>query len=192
MRFELTLIEPLKLIDMVKLIKFSFVIMLFACGTVIAGQKSDSKKADRKLKKVEAFEEMVELVKNKPIEFVAERAYPSGYRNVDLFSNPNHLRIDNDNADIAMPYFGRAYQVTPGERGGFYTESEIEDMKLEVNEKKRKVKMDFVLRNKNDLYTCSLEVFGSGSATLSIISNNRNSISYNGSVSEWIEDGKEE
>ncbi|MGQ1784077.1 MULTISPECIES: DUF4251 domain-containing protein [unclassified Saccharicrinis] len=172
---------------MVRLLKILLVIVLVAWTTMLWGQGVDRKKTEKRLQKLEAFEELVVMVKEKPIEFVADWAYPLGYSNVDLITNPNHLRLRNDSVYMHMPYFGRAFQVTPGERGGFYAEENIRDKKMKVNERKRRIRIEFMVNGENDRYQCFIEIMGKESATLSISSNNRSSISYSGDIREWKE-----
>ncbi len=151
-------------------------------------QNTDKSPTDKRSKKTQAFEQLKVMVKEKPIEFVAERAFPMGYKNMDLFSNPNHLRISGDSVFVYMPYFGRAYSVTPGERGGFHFEGIMLNEELKVDDKKRRITLAFLMKEGNDQYQFYLEIAGKENATLNINSNNRSPISYNGNVEEWVKE----
>ncbi|SMO81427.1 protein of unknown function [Saccharicrinis carchari] len=170
---------------MVKNIK---VVLLLALVFVIAnawGQNAAKSRTDKSTKKTQAFEQLKVMIRDKPIEFVAERAFPMGFKNMDLFNNPNHLRIVGDSALVHMPYFGRAYSVTPGERGGFHFEGLMRNKKVKVDERKRRIRISFEMKESNDQYQFYLEITGKENATLNISSNNRSPISYHGKVEEW-------
>ncbi len=168
---------------MVKNIKVVLVIALvfvFANGWCQNSDKSSNK--------MQAFEQLIVMIKDKPIEFVAQRAFPMGYKSMDLFSNPNYLRISGDSAYVSMPYFGRAYSVTPGERGGFHFEGILQKKELEVDDEKRRITLAFSINEDSDQYQFYLEIVGKENASLSINSNDRSPISYNGEVWEWIKE----
>lgn len=141
---------------------------------------------DERTKNILAFEQLKQMVEDKSVEFVAQRAFPMGYKSIDLFSNPNHLRILGDSAFVYMPYFGRAYSVTPGERGGFHFEGFMQNKELKMDEKKRRITIAFSMKEGTDQYQFYLEIAAKENATLHINSNNRSPISYNGDVAEWI------
>lgn len=168
---------------MVKNIKVVLVIALvfvFANGWCQNSDKSSNK--------MQAFEQLMVMIKDKPIEFVAQRAFPMGYKSMDLFSNPNHLRISGDSAFVYMPFFGRAYSVTPGERGGFHFEGVMQNKEFKMDEKKRRIAIAFSMNEGIDQYQFYLEIAGKENATLNISSNKRSPISYNGDIKEWIKE----
>lgn len=173
---------------MVKNIKVVLVIALTLLSTNAWSQNTDKRGSDARSKKVQAFEQLKEMVSDKPTEFVAKRAFPMGYKSMDLFSNHNHLRISGDSAFVYMPFFGRAYSVTPGERGGFHFEGIMQNKELKVDEKKRRITLSFSMKEGNDQYQFYLEIAGKENATLNISSNNRSPISYNGDVEEWVKE----
>ncbi|WP_075601671.1 DUF4251 domain-containing protein [Saccharicrinis aurantiacus] len=160
-------------------------LVLMVSISTITAQDKLSKKEKRQLEKLEEFEKLQDLISNKKLEFIADRAFPTGYRNVDLTTNPNFLRISNDSAHAEMPYFGRAFSATPGERGGIRFESEMIEKSIEINEKKMKVTLIFEIKDDGKNYRCILDMFGGGSASLSVGSDHLQQISYNGNIEEY-------
>ncbi len=175
---------------MTKLLKLGLLVVVFFMSTIVWGQDAENRRAAKKLKKQKAFKELMQAVNDKSIEFEADWAYPMGYNTVDLNGNSNYLRISNDSAFIDMPYFGRAYQVTLGERGGFHAETIMENKVVKVNDKRGEIKIEFSLKGESDKYQCTLEIMGKNSVTLRVTSNNRSSISYRGKFEEWIKKKK--
>ncbi len=173
---------------MVKNIKVVFVLALFFVFTDAWCQSTETTILDKRSSKMQTFEQLKVMIKEKPIEFVAQRAFPMGYKNMDLFSNPNYLRISGDSAFVSMPFFGRAYSVTPGERGGFHFEGIMQNKEFKMDDKKRKITIAFSMKEDNDQYQFYLEIAGKENASLSINSNDRSPISYNGDVEEWVKE----
>ena len=170
------------------LVKIIVVLMFLGVGMEMHAQDVKSKKAERQLKKEQAFNELVKMVNDKSIEFEAEWVHPLGFSSINLISNANHLRLRNDSVYMHIPFFGRAYQSTPGERGGFYVDNNMLDKQVEIDKRKKRIRINFKVDSSEDCYQCQLEIMSKESATLGIISNNRSSISYTGHVREWKEE----
>ncbi|MCP4310912.1 MAG: DUF4251 domain-containing protein [Bacteroidetes bacterium] len=81
-----------------------------------------------------------------------------------------------------LPYFGRAYQASYGGDGGIEFEGKSENFNITLNEKKRTIKIQFQIRGNTDRYDLFLTVGSSGFGTLNINSQNRQPISYTGTV----------
>ena len=173
---------------MVKNIKVVFVIVMVFGFANAWCQNTGKSSTDKRSKKIVAFEQLKVMIQEKPIVFIAERAFPMGYKSMDMFSNPNHLRILGDSAFVYMPFFGRAYSVTPSERGGFHFEGIMQNKEMKVDEKKRKITIAFSMKEGNDQYQFYLEIAGKENASLNISSNNRSPISYHGNVEEWVKE----
>jgi hypothetical protein len=80
-----------------------------------------------------------------------------------------------------MPYYGRVYSAAPytGD-GGLKFEGEPQEFKVEKGKKNYSVTA--VVKGGTDNYTLNMTVSFDGSASLSIISNNRSTISYSGDI----------
>lgn len=167
-------------------IRFLFVLALFIAVNNAWSQDDLSNKEKKDIKQQERLAQMTELVNDKSIEFVADRAFSTGWSSVDLTTNSNYLRVFNDSAFTDMPFFGRSYQHTLGESGGIQFDNKVKERKITVNEKKGKISVSFKVIGKNDVFQCQLDIFDFESASLTIISNNLQAISYNGKITEWI------
>lgn len=111
--------------------------------------------------------------------FKAQTVLPSRGRTIQLNSDYD-LRVAGDTLRSYLPYFGRAYSAPIGSRGGGYDfiSNEFEY----VQQDRRKGGWNIVIRPKdnNDVREMYLTVLENGSATLRIVSNNREPIAYNG------------
>ncbi len=152
------------------------------------GQKKKSKKE----KRMEQFAETKKMVDSKQFIFVPNRAFPTGGRSIDLTTNYGFIKIMGAKTEGDMPFFGRGYSIPYGGDGGIkYDKTEILDEKIELNEKKMRVSYSFEAKGQNDTFVIRMDIGYNGGTSVSIISNNRSQISYNGEISV-LEDKKED
>jgi hypothetical protein len=155
-------------------------VMMFMIMTSAYSQEKSKKeiKEEEKLKKQMQIEA---LVNSKEFVFVARYAIPSGGRQVDLTSNPNYVKFHPALLDGYMPYFGTAYSgIGYGGDSGIKFKDKPETFTIE--KKKNNFQIDAEVKGENDTYRLSLSVTFEGSTSLSIISNNRGFISYQGEI----------
>jgi len=142
-----------------------------------------SRKELKEEKKIEKQKEVEALISSKVFTFVATNAYPQGARSVNLSTNPNFVNFSPDLMKGSMPFFGRAYSGGAyGGDGGIEFDASPEEFSIES--KKDNYIVSVVVKGKNDTYRLNMTVTSSGSASLSVNSNNRSTISYQGSVGE--------
>jgi hypothetical protein len=151
--------------------------MLIGFGQEKTKQQIKEEQKLAKQKKVEA------LVDSKVFEFEGRMAYPQRGRNIDLTTNPNYLQFKNDSIHSEMPYFGRAYSIPYGGGGGLSFKGPIKDYLIKKNKKNFTIKA--TVRDNSDSYQITLTVFFDGGASLTINSNNRDSINYSGDIKEF-------
>lgn len=127
------------------------------------------------------MQKMEELLNSKQFEFVGNMAYPQSGRSIDLTTNTNYFRVKNDSIHSEMPYFGRAFAgVGYGSDSGLSFKGPMSNYIIKKNKKNFVVKTN--VKGSSDSYSIVLTVFSDGGATLSISSNNRNTISYRGEL----------
>ena len=85
---------------------------------------------------------------------------------------------------VYLPYFGRAYNVNPGDaaNGGFRFESKDFAVRKSLT-KKGNTLLNIIPNDQRANFVFNLEVFKNGSAFLSISSNDRQPISFDGNIS---------
>lgn len=160
--------------------KMMQLVFLLLISTIpVAAQKSD-RKAEKERKRVEKEKETAALVESKSFEFRASRAIPTGYKTMDLTTNPNFVKFSNDKIVSEMPYYGRAYSVPYGGDSGLKFEGKPEVFTVE--KKKKNYQIEVKVKDKSDYFTINLTVSFEGSSSMSISSNNRTTISYSGEV----------
>ena len=154
----------------------TFLLIIVLSNTAVAAQAQE----------IEVIEELVESGK---FLFTADRALPSGGRTIDMMNRANKVEFNGDNAKGDLAYFGTAHTASAAyssDGGGIKFDGEMINKEIKV--KKKKVIMSFKVKAPGEQYICSLTISPSGSASLSISSNNKSSISYNGAVTAMEEE----
>ena len=138
------------------------------------------------------------VIEKKEFDFNATKAFPTNYDVINVMNSMpgstatrilnlspgNGFNLKKDMFSVALPYFGRAFNVNPGDagNGGISFESKEFYVKKSATKKGNTL---FVItpRDQKENYVFNLEVFKNGSAFLSVSSNNRQPISFDGNIS---------
>jgi hypothetical protein len=137
-----------------------------------------SKKELKNARKSEEFNATVALVNTQDFKFSANKALPLEGPSVDLTTNPNYLIIKQDSVYCSMPFFGRAFNIRYNEPGGFHFSGITEDFKIVKDSIKMTINLSFRYKDSSDSYQFQMSINNMENASLSILSNNRASISY--------------
>lgn len=152
--------------------------MVFSLTNATSQEKS--KKQLKEEAKLEKQKQTELLVDSKEFVFVARTVMPQGSRTINLTTKYT-LEFHPDLIKCDLPFFGRAYSgVGYGGDGGMQFEGKPMDLKIEKKKKSNDIKVN--VKGDNDSYSLILSVYFDGTAFLSINSNNRSSISYNGDI----------
>lgn len=143
---------------------------------------AQSKKEQKQAKAAKEFEEMKALIESKEFDFQADWATTAQGRRISLTTNANFLKFNKDTVNIYLPYFGVATSggLAMTDDGGIIYYGTVEKYRMSVNEKKKKIIIDFVARGKNDTYEINMSIFKGGNTLINLISNFRSSIKYDG------------
>ena len=149
----------------------SFALMTISCGSQIYMNPTNLKSA----------------IDNKEFDYNATRAFPldnNGLNNI-LNLDPGYgFNLKKDLFSVYLPYFGRAFSANPADtsNGGIRFESKEFTVKQSVT-KKGNTLLVITPRDAKENYVFNLEIFKNGSGFLSINSNNRQPISFDGNIS---------
>ncbi len=121
------------------------------------------------------------LITSQHYTFKAQSVTPMSGRLRQLTSDYD-LQVSKDVIVSHLPYFGRAYSATIGASdGGFqFTAKDFEY--TVTNKKKGGWDVNIKYKDAGDTKQMQLGIYDNGSATLQVISNNRQPISFNGAV----------
>lgn len=154
-----------------------FLSMIFTAGYA----QEKSRKELRQERKIEKEKEIKALIDAKEFVFIGNSALPQGFRTIDLTTNQNFVEFKKDTIKSEMPFFGRGFSnIGYGNDGGLHFKGSPKEYSFEKNKKGYHIKA--VVKGMNDEYRLFLSVSSEGSAMLTINSNNRSTISYNGDI----------
>jgi hypothetical protein len=141
-----------------------------------------TKKELKAEKKIEKQRQIEAMVNDTDFVFVARTALPTGMRSVNLTTNSNYVKFKPDLIDSYMPYFGRAYSSVGygGDTGLKFTGKPEE---FSVTKTTKAFQVNAVVSSSTDKFSLSLNIGFEGSASLTITSNSRSTISYQGEIS---------
>ncbi|WP_163408232.1 DUF4251 domain-containing protein [Flavobacterium ajazii] len=158
-----------------------FILVLSCCLVfpVLAQEKSKKQlKAERELQKQKEIEALID---SKNFVFEAQKAMPQGGRLLNLDYNTYFLKFNEAKTTCDLPFFGRAFNVPyGGGDGGIKFEGVPENIQIEKKKKSYDVKA--TVKGKDDVYDLFFSVYIDGGASLSVNSNNRAFISYDGEI----------
>ena len=146
-------------------------ILMIAVSPAVMAQKS--KRAEKETKN---------LIESRQYRFVARTALPMSGRSINLTSEYD-LTVDSLQIKSYLPFFGVAYYAEYGQTdGGIKFDSKADEYSAVFSEKKKSYRISMKVKGKRDVYQISLDAGLSGYATLNIISNDRQSISFYGTI----------
>ena len=160
--------------------KYIAVLLLLFTVTISFAQVKTRKqlKAESKIEKVK---QISLLVDSKEFVFVGKRAFPQGFRSIDLTTNTNFIEFKPDFIKSEMPFFGRGYSGI-GYGGDTGLKFEGKPTEFTIVKTKKTSELNATVRGEGDVFRITLSILDEGSATLTINSNNRSSISYYGEI----------
>jgi hypothetical protein len=158
-----------------------FLVLFLSLVVTMSFAQEKTRKQLREARKIEKQKQTEILVNSKEFVFVARNASPQGFSSVDLTTNPNYIKFQPDFIKSEMPFFGTAYSGV-AYRGDGGLNFEGKPLEYTFKKEKKAYQIKAVVKGQNDVYTMFLSIFFDGSASLSINSNNRSIISYNGEI----------
>jgi hypothetical protein len=162
---------------MKKILIFTIIISL------MSGFAFSAESRDRKEARQEQYNNIVELIESGDFIFEARRAYPLAGRPVDLTTNYGFIEISEKTGEARLPFFGRAYNIPYGGRGGIMFSGQIENIEFSKNPDRMRVNYSFDVRDR-DYYQVNMNIGYNGDASVVITSTSRGRISYHGHISE--------
>ncbi|ABQ07758.1 DUF4251 domain-containing protein [Flavobacterium johnsoniae] len=155
------------------------VLSVFLNFSAFAQEKTKKElKAEREAQKQKEIEALID---SKNFVFEAQKLTPQGGRLINLDYNMYFLNFNTEKTTADLPFFGRGYNVGYGSDGGIKFEGIPENIKVEKKKKNTTIKAS--VKGKDDVYDLMFTIFYNGGTSLSVNSNNRAPIFYDGEIS---------
>jgi hypothetical protein len=172
--------------------KFILLFMALALSNGMFAQTKAEKKAAKAKAEQEELVKTQALIDSGSFTFVADWANSQRGRRINMMTNPNYLNIDNETADAFLPYFGVVQTPNMSGQGGIEFSGPVKDYQSEYNDKKEKTIIRFNANDDGESFSVILTVFKNANASLMVSSSGRNSISYDGKITETEKTEEEE
>ncbi|MXO05352.1 DUF4251 domain-containing protein [Flavobacterium sp. HBTb2-11-1] len=160
--------------------KLSALLFLVSVLNFSVSAQEKSKKELKQERELQKQNEIKKLIDSQNFVFEAQKATPQGGRLIQLDYNTYFLKFKADSTTCDLPFFGRGYNVGYNSDGGIKFEGKPENIRVES--KKNNTILKATVRGKSDVYDLLFSIFYNGSTTLSVSSNNRGPISYDGII----------
>lgn len=132
-------------------------------------------------KEAQNFGQLQELVNKQEFQIEHQWAMPLGGRNINLIGNNNFVRFSGDSVNIFLPYFGVRHSGGGyGGEGGIKYEGLAEEFQTTVHPQQKNIQLSFEGNHQNENLEFDIILYPNGSATTTVISSQRASISYRG------------
>ena len=148
----------------------SLLLMLLfsSCLSTLLGNRNEAEKT-----------QIVEnLLNGKNYRVTVDRGYPQGGRSFSI-NQEYYLEVKNDSVNSYLPYRGVAYSVPYGGGEGLIFKGKIENY-IQSPMERGKIDIKFEVRNEEDRYEYSLNIFNNGSANIFVQPIKRQSITFSG------------
>ena len=153
----------------------------FACGFA----QQTHKKVQREKNRIEKQHQIEKLINSREFVFIATRALPQGGSTIDLTTNSNSVKFHPEKIESYMPFFGRAYNIEYGGDGGIKFAGKPKEYNVMARKGGKGFEVNVTVAVTRDNYQLTLFVSPEGSATLTINSYERSTISYYGDISKF-------
>jgi hypothetical protein len=161
---------------MMKKYQVSIVMALLAAVLLCGCATSE----ERAAQKAEQVKKVTAALNRRQYKIAIARMYPMNGPSKTVTYGYS-VEVKNDSLFSYLPYFGRAYNVPYGGGKGLNFSAPIGSYQEEVA-KNGKRRIEIGLTNEEDTYLYILEVFDNGSSTVSVMSRQREQISYSGDM----------
>ena len=129
------------------------------------------------------WQQMEDKVKGQNFTFVAKTIETMRSGSANRVDNPGYLKMDGDQVDMQLKYFGSSQVSTSyGRAEGIRVVGPAMNLSSNRNEEGKSYDMNFSVTNKSETLDCNLRIFSGMRAVLNINSNLRSSIRYDGII----------
>ncbi len=163
---------------MKKIICFAFAVLI--AGSVLSSLAQSNKKLSKDEKRERLAAKVKDSIDNKSFTINVNMAYPQSHAAINLTSNYS-LRLIGDSIISYLPYYGRAYRVPYGGGKALNFSDKVIDYKT-TYPKKNLTRILFTVKNDEDTYKYTIEVYDNASSTINVSSNQRQYISFSGEL----------
>lgn len=161
----------------------TFVFIFFAFSLVSAQTREERKQAkqDRIQNQYEAAKE---VITNGQFSFRSYWMNTNGGKRIEMDAGSGYLTINDNNTRAYFPYFGTVRVATMYEGGGIEFNDEMSEYEVKFNDERKIIIIEFKVSAKKERYEVLIQLHKGLSGSVTVFSNKRDQISYDGVVKE--------
>ncbi|MGL5681470.1 MAG: DUF4251 domain-containing protein [Marinifilaceae bacterium] len=147
-------------------------------GMAMAQGKKNKEKDNDNFKKV------IELVEGGKFTIDINKVLPNGNMDLSRFNPRGEINVCDTTIKGNLPFFGRAYRVSPGSDGGIRFDGTPIRSEWKIIQKRKHAIVDyqFTIREADDVLRFTIEIGTNSNCSVTLNSNNRQTISYLGVI----------
>lgn len=159
-------------------ITYSFVILasilFLSCGS---SESTADKQPD--------YQRLKSIVKAGEFQIENQFLIPTGGGQIDLTTNPNHIRVYGDSISIHLPYFGVRTSGNPyTSEGGIKYEGLAENLTVQEQDADKRLELSFTYTAQGERVNFDIVIYGNKKAYTNVILSDRQTVSYQGYLSK--------
>lgn len=129
------------------------------------------------------WQQMENTVQERNFTYVAKTVETMRTGSANRVDNPGYLKMEGDQVDMELKYFGSSQvSMTYGRAEGLRVVGTATDITTSRNEAGKSYDLDFNVDNKTETLQCNLRIFSGKRAVLTVNSNLRSTIRYDGII----------
>lgn len=162
----------------IALLIFAFMLV----NSMSFGQTREEKKIKKQELNEVNFQYAKDLVDSGQFTFRSAWMNTRAGKRVQLDAGRGYLTINDGVAQSFLPYFGVVRVASMYEGGGIEFNSEMKDYEVSYDEKRRIINIEFKMKGRQEKYDVYVQIFNGLTASVTINSNVRDSIIYDGNI----------
>lgn len=164
--------------------KILVLFVLFSAINSMGFAQDKSKKQVKQELRIENQTRIANLIDAREFVFIAKTANPQGFSPVGLTGEHNYIKFSPDLVESSLPFFGNVYgSYGFGSDEGLKFEGKPEEFAVKEGRKNYHITVR-VNGAEGGVYRLILSISFDGNTAVSISSNNRSNISFNGMITE--------
>ena len=156
-------------------------VLFFFVAVILHSQGYAQTKSEREAAR-EAY--VKQLVERQNFVFIAQTMYPQGGRSRQIIADNYTVVVSKDTIKSDLPYIGKAYSSIPGSTDGGIRFTSVQFIYTMTTGKKPGWNISIKPEDQSDVREMNFIITESGSTTVNVLSNSRQSISFLGTIEE--------
>ncbi|MFY0625244.1 MAG: DUF4251 domain-containing protein [Reichenbachiella sp.] len=157
--------------------------VLMASSSLLAQTRAEKKKAKKEKAKNE-FVAMTEVIESGKMRINIERASGKRGRSIQLTGQSYNLIIDGSKGKTDLPFYGTSQNAGYGADTGISFDGELLEYSVKYKDKKNKAMIRFKAKSENNEQHSFMITLSGWSASISVNSTYKSSMSYSGKLKE--------